>query len=261
MRSPTVVVLGSKPGATWPLSHHLYLANRALTDYPQATEATITLHLVGVWKSVFDALRSYAASSGKKQPIESLTVWNNGSLSRTVLKSLEAADATAFCRSQLSEAKIAVNYIQAMNPVERRAMWEDLTGLREPIADGISSVGFQALWEQRAPIQKYLRRRLVALPRGRSSRPHAPGIFRPSTGVMALCLAIRNHGDAAKYVIAGIGLSRRSEYLPPRKSSPSDPGLPRHTYADKKILSVLSQQFSLTTTEPELFSVVPAFVE
>lgn len=184
MRSPTIVVLGSKPGATWPLSHNLYLANCALMDYPQATQATNTLHLVGVWESVFDALRSYAASNGREKPIESLTVWNNGALARTVRKSPEAADATAFCVNQLSEANIAVSRIQAMNPVERRAMWEDLTGLREPITDGVSSVGFRALWEQRAPIQKYLRKRLLAMPKGQSSRPHAPGIFRPSTGVM-----------------------------------------------------------------------------
>lgn len=88
--------------------------------------------------------------------------------------------------------------------------------------------------------------------------------YRPSTGILALLVALQDHGYSAEYVLAGIGLADRQAYsidgtgmrvIKQRRSNV----LPMHIVADRIALKRLSGRVNLSTTEPELHDLVRPF--
>jgi hypothetical protein len=87
--------------------------------------------------------------------------------------------------------------------------------------------------------------------------------YRPSTGILALLVAIAENGPEAKYVISGIGLNERNQFLVDgqisrNKANPATV-LPKHVQADVILLRALSQRFRITTTEPELQEILSTY--
>lgn len=88
--------------------------------------------------------------------------------------------------------------------------------------------------------------------------------YRPSTGVLALLVAIAEHGKNAEYVLAGIGLEERNAYSIGGENLSNgrrqrSAGLPIHAVADAIALTRMKDRFRLSSTEPELHGIVPAF--
>ena len=115
------------------------------------------------------------------------------------------------------------------------------------------------IWAARKQLLAWYQKRLRAVFRRSAERVHAPEIFRSPTGLMTLCFAIRDHGPDANYVVAGIGLKNRDDYVQPgdqqveltRRDQPS------HANADRQILAALASDFRIATTEPELDALLP----
>jgi hypothetical protein len=84
-------------------------------------------------------------------------------------------------------------------------------------------------------------------------------IFRPSTGIISLLMAIDENGVDCEYILAGIGLKNRDDYLHTKRSSSAS--FPIHVFADRKILQALSSRYRITSTEPELMAVLPPFAK
>ena len=80
--------------------------------------------------------------------------------------------------------------------------------------------------------------------------------YRPSTGVLALLVAIAENGTDAEYVMCGIGISDRNVYKIDGKEASVGKNrsdvLPRHTHADMVILKSLASAYKVSSTEPEL---------
>jgi hypothetical protein len=88
-----------------------------------------------------------------------------------------------------------------------------------------------------------------------------PPKFRPSTGILALLLAIKRHGGAAQYILSGIGLGNRDVYdfggriFDVRRAGRAE--LAKHVLADVIVLEQLAGRFNIGTTEHELAPLVP----
>ncbi|MBV1903154.1 MAG: hypothetical protein KUG58_05910 [Marinosulfonomonas sp.] len=80
--------------------------------------------------------------------------------------------------------------------------------------------------------------------------------YRPSTGILALLLAISENGPDAEYILSGIGIHDRNIYKFKNEkvvmTKNSQAVLPRHTRADLAVLSSLSKSNHISTTENEL---------
>lgn len=88
------------------------------------------------------------------------------------------------------------------------------------------------------------------------SHKDARAKYRPSTGILALLVAIAENGPDAQYVLSGIGLAGRNEFqmdggITRNKANPAD-ALPKHVQADVILLQKLAKTYRLSTTEPEL---------
>ncbi len=263
------VILGSKPGARWPESEHLYAANATIRYYPHAVKSTASLHLVGVWSVLIETLRDPRVKAALRgRPIEELIVWNTSGLARHFRvpgKGMDTADALAFCSQELAEERVSYGTLTVYTPSERREIWERASGVREPVLTGLSSFGLSGMLQAVPHLNKYLRKYLRDWPRqavrgNLRPRPQAPSPFRPSTGVLSLCMAIDRLGPSVKYTMAGVGLLNRGRYpTGDDRQTARDAGgrLPSHVNADKVVLGALSQKYDLTTTEEELFGLMP----
>lgn len=89
---------------------------------------------------------------------------------------------------------------------------------------------------------------------GDSSREWS-GLFRPSTGLLALLVAIQKHGQSAKYNIAGIGLADRGLYPDDNNNTwTSSKSLKYfHVIVDAWILQFLSKRYDITFQEGSLW--------
>lgn len=81
-------------------------------------------------------------------------------------------------------------------------------------------------------------------------------IFRPSTGIISLLYAIDKHGPECNYVVAGIGLKNRNDFI---QGNLSGNPIPHHVFADHKILRKIASKYKITSTEPELMGLLPPF--
>lgn len=91
-----------------------------------------------------------------------------------------------------------------------------------------------------------------------------PSPYRPSTGLLALLLAISENGGDAEYVISGIGITHRDINVcgdKVNKTWQAKGRLPSHVLADLIVLKKLRGKYKITTTEEQLFSLLPEFVE
>lgn len=256
-----IVVLGSKPGAKWPSCDHIYMANRALSDYPAAVESATHKHLVGSWIALHPALKEYFAHPEcSRQALDSVTVWNTrGAAISLARHAHRECDTEGAVRQLLQDDGIRVRIVRVFSSIERRHVWEDLTGLKEPITEQAFLFDPRQTVFALSGFFTWCLRRSGAVVRASTERVEAPGVFRPSTGVMALCLAIREHGPNADYVVAGIGLKNRNDYTQARDrhSEWTRRVLPSHANADRQILAALASNFKVSSTEPELHPILP----
>lgn len=248
-----VIVLGSKPAAVFLPGDAVYAANAAIgfyaTDverYPTAVNVASAL----VLRKSFD---NAAGLYGRK--------WRaivEATPARMVLFAApDAPGCTAAVHAALTTGGYAAP-IEVCSVRERIELVTSLSRLRYPI---ITTAAFRqplatVLDDARRLARFAVRRRRTQNTSG-GCETDAPGKFRPSTGILALLVAIRDHGPDAEYVLAGIGLEGRNLHQAPGgiiagKDRARGRVLPPHIHADIAVLEALRGRYRLRTTEPEL---------
>ena len=246
-----VVVAGAKSGLRFPSADSVYAANAASLTDPTAFEGLADLSVVAschvlakglnamgvnsdLYKRKFEAVRDIDA-----RRIVLLTNSNPRDKSTQVLDALLSAKPN--------------RPIEVMTAADQRRLITPILGRNYPIVGG---------WALKQPASVVLRdaalitRCLINWSFGNGEN-EVPPRYRPSTGLFALLLAIWEHGENAKYILAGIGLTERAQYQFASgeekkmyiKRNAKGIG---HAMADRTTLIRVAEKFQIMTTEPEL---------
>lgn len=253
-----VIVLGSKPGAVFLPGDTVYAANAAIGFY--AAEVARYPTAVNV-ASALVLRKSFADSAGlygrKWRAVVEATP------ARMVLFAApDAPGCTAAVHAALSTGGYAAP-IEVCSVRDRIELVTSVSRLRYPIVTAAAlRQPLATVFDDARRLARFaVRRRAQDAARGRET--DAPGKFRPSTGILALLVAIRDHGPAAEYVLAGIGLEGRNLHqaagsIIAGKDRARGRVLPPHICADIAVLAALRGRYRLRTTEPELEPFVTA---
>jgi hypothetical protein len=247
VKKKLVVVLGSKPGADIPQGDAVYCANAAIGYYADAVSRFPSV--VSVLSP--DLIHPKERQEGKSDRERCVRQWEMIAASRPDKMILTRTGNLEMLKKVLDEAGFS-SPVEAVSAYERREIVGRVSGCYDPI---VTSDFF------RLPVNKKIRyagsltttflKRLV------DRRKDCGAVFRPSTGILALVLAISEHGRDADYVICGIGVQKRNDYLGGEHIH--NQPLLRHVYADIKVLRELARRYNLYTTEPELEHLVPRY--
>lgn len=252
-----IVILGAKPGPIIPRGDAIYCANAAflsapdeVSGFPQRTiVASSTVLAKGlpsareapaIYRTKVDAIRDFRSTDlvlfedpgrGDKLPVIREYVSAGQPERKERLFSVEQR--TALTRDWLGTYPL-VNAAFRMQPLS--VQW------RDALEWGKWWVSWQLGSRRRDVRAKY----------------------RPSTGILALLVALQDHGYSAEYVLAAIGLTDRQTYLIDGNGVVGSKRrranvLPMHTVADCIALQRLADRVNLSTTEPELYELVRPF--
>jgi hypothetical protein len=249
-----IVVLGAKPHAVVPPGDAIYCANAAALTNPAAVAAFAHRSVVASGAVVARALSGGVAE---------------GSLDHLRARSIltfEGQEALFFIDDSSPRLPVLHQELAKCGPPERRVQFLDSAFHKALVRE---FAGSHILADRRflqQPVMTMLRDatriglhelKWVAGVR----QPELPSKVRPSTGILALLLAIRAHGPDAQYVLSGVGLGNRDIYnfggdtfeVKRRQRR----ALPRHVVADNIVLGRLAKHFNVCTTEPELECLLP----
>lgn len=239
------MIIGSKPDARIPDGDVIYCANSAIGYYAEN---------VGRFQKVISVLnpdiihpKKRAAGSETREFYERQwsTVVNSHPHKMVLLRTTSLAMLTDSLRDAGFEAPV-----YGLSRVERRMLVGKISGCYDPI---ITKDFFRLPTKIKT---RYIGSLTTTFLKRLIDRSKDCGAyFRPSTGVISLVFAIDEHGENAEYVIAGIGMKNRELYHDGK--NPKHGYLPHHVFADKKILSRLTEQYRIFTTEPELMRIIP----
>lgn len=247
VKKKLVVVLGSKPGADIPLGDAVYCANAAIGYY---ADKVIRFRFV---VSVLNPDMIHPRERREGVPNQALKEreWSMFIASRPDKVVLTRTSYFELAKTILDEADFR-SPLSCLSVYERRMLVGRISGCYDPI---VTSDFF------RLPLDKKIRYAgsltSTFLKRLLNKRKDCGAAFRPSTGILALVLAIAEHGRDADYVICGVGIRKRDEYLDGKHIHKRD--LPQHVFADVKVLRKLARRYNLSTTEPELEYLVPRY--
>lgn len=239
-----VLVLGSRPGATIPRVDVAYCANASASYYADQLKAkgvpeVVTVAAAGVLRSAFiekASDRDWACSKFKRiveSPFTRFVLYGRVSGGDPLLDHLE-------------EAGLGPS-VERLSVGKKAALVEELSGLSEPIRpDGFWR---NPVFYSNSYIKWLVKRRIDWL-EGKELT-HSP-FFRPSTGLVSLCLAIHENGEDSAYLVSGIGMSRRGVYADGARSS-KHIGL-RHVGVDRVLLKLLSRRYDVKFCDSDLSS-------
>lgn len=251
-----VVVLGSAPDARWPRSDALVAAKLSLLYYPEAVDDTQIVSSLGYAGDQRAVLQN-------EELLRRLRPGQLRSVTVGVREADEAAPMIAEFRALLTVGGCAQTEVLVMDRKARRESWEAVSGLREPILRGLETYGASGV---RYALHRAVR---TAYKRARGhlfrATPHLirrHAIFRPSTGVVALCRAMNHFGPSAEYVLAGVSLAWPRRYPDPERDAfrggEDIAPVPVHINADTQILRRLAADWNLTTTSADLSETIRA---
>lgn len=245
-----VVVLGSAPDARWPQSDVLVAAKRSLLYYPEAMSDTSRVETLGYPEDQ----RSVLEGDGVRR---NMTPGRLGSVTVGIRVPEESGPIIEEFRALLGACGSPMTEVLTMDRTDRREAWERASGLREPILEGIGSYGAGGvLYAMRRATHGTYKRLRAQLLGGAPRLIRRHGIFRPSTGVVALCRAMQRFGPSAEYVLAGVSLTWPRRYPDPGRDAfrggEDFAPVPVHINADRQVLRRLAMQWNLATTSSEL---------
>lgn len=240
-----VVILGSKPDADIPDGDILYCANGSIGFYADQVRRfpkvisvlnPDLLHPKGRQEGVLDR-------EANEQQYRMILESRPDRMILTRTSSLDMA------KRELSKGGFSAP-VSALSIYERRMLVGQISGCYDPIvtSDFFALPSKMKIRYAGSLASTFLKRLL-------DRKKDCGSAFRPSTGILALVLAIDENGEDAEYIICGIGLRKRAEYL--NGTTFRKRALPAHLFADVKVLSQLVRRYSLFTTEPELTSLIP----
>ena len=255
-----IVILGSKPDARFVSADEVWCANAAIGFYGDDVRrypiAVNVASAIVLRKNLLDAT-SHGGIYAKK--------WEAVVAARPSRLVLLAAPADPGCAVAVQEALRTGGYaapIEVCTVRRRIRLVSDVAGIRYPV---VTRAFFrQPLAVQVRDVDRLLR--FLWKSRSGAGDEDAPGKFRPSTGILALLLAIRQHGSDAEYVVAGIGVEERwaqqaNGTVLVGKTATRHGGLTPHVHADVAVLRALACRYAIHTTEPELAHLVPLLDE
>lgn len=241
------MILGSKPGARLPQGGTAYFANAAIGSYGDAIErfeSRINVVSAVVLRNCRDSARQAHADLYAEKG----AIIRAARPDRLIL--VESADHPGLGNELAGWLRNSgyASPIECLPPADRIDAQTRFSGLAHPLVT-------RALLDQ--PLSVVLRDALhVALHRLRLARGESLGKYRPSTGIVALLIAIAEHGPEAEYVLVGIGLSQR--HLHHFRGSILSGKVARravlepHVAADAAILRALARRYALRADDPEL---------
>jgi len=240
-----VVILGSKPGADIPEGDAIWCANGAIGYYRE--QVSRFPEVVSVLNPDLihpkDRREGVPDREMNEQAYRMILASHPDRVMLTRTSSLELA------RKLLREGGVPAP-VSGISIYERRMLVGRISGCYDPIVTGdFFGFPFKTKIRYAGSLMSTFLKRLL------DRKKDCGSAFRPSTGVLALVMAIDEYGADAEYVICGVGLQKRVEYLNGR--SVAGRALPAHVYADTKVLGKLVRRYSLFTTEPELTSLIP----
>ncbi|MBC2836160.1 hypothetical protein [Paragemmobacter straminiformis] len=245
----TVVIFGAKPGSALPAGDAIYAANAAIMDRESEAagfaEKTVVASALVMAKGLIEGGPNDALYRRKLE-----TVRHCGFDRLVLFADPGGRDLVNRARGLLEGgfAKGTTLYSVA----ERRALTRRIGGCGYPVTDA-------SFFRQPLPV---VARDWVEIQKLRlgwllgQGHKDARAKYRPSTGLLALLVAIAENGPDAHYVLSGIGLAGRNEFLmggeiTRNKANRAD-ALPKHVQADVILLQKLAGTHRLSTTEPEL---------
>ena len=247
VKKKLVVVLGSKPGANIPLGDAVYCANAAIGYY--ADVVSRFPFVVSVLSP--DSIHPKERRDGAPNREMNVRQWEMVIASKPAKMILTRSGHFEFLQKVLDEAGFR-SPVEAVSAYDRRMLVGRLSGCYDPI---ITSDFFRLSMHRKIRYSGSLTS--TFLKRLLDRRKDCGSVFRPSTGILALVFAIAEHGRDADYVICGIGVQKRDEYLDGKHIHGRD--LPQHVFADVKVLRKLARRYRLFTTEPELEHLLPRY--
>lgn len=242
-----VVVLGSKPGAVIPEGDAVYCANGAIGYY--ADRVRRFPKVVSILNT--DLIHPKKRREGAPDRDFYERQWQMILESKPDRMILTRTTSFGLLQEMLLEAGFS-SPVSGVSAYDRRMLAGRISGCYDPI------VTTDFFW---LPVESKLRYAgslaSTFLKRIVNNRKDCGSAFRPSTGVLSLVFAIDEYGHDAEYVVCGIGMQKRTEYLDGKNMKHRD--LPPHVFADRKVLGRLARRYSVFTTEPELMQLLPSF--
>lgn len=240
-----IVILGAKPGAVIPDGDTIWCANSALVSY--AEEVYKFPEVVSVMNP--DLLHPKERKEGVPDREMNEKYYRLILASRPNRMILTRTSSLELIKGELNAVAFSAP-VTGISIYDRRMLVGRISGCYDPI---VTSDFFRL--PNKVKIRYAGSLASTFLKRLRNHKKDCGSAFRPSTGVLALVMAINEYGPDAEYVICGIGIHKRLEYISGTKTKQRL--LQPHVYADTKVLRKLAHRYSLFTTEPELTALIP----
>jgi len=240
-----VVILGAKPGAVIPEGDSIWCANSALVSY--AEQVNRFPEVVSVLNP--DLIHPKDRREGAPDREMNEQIYRRVLASHPDRMILTRASSLDLLKAELDTAGFSAP-VNGVSIYERRMLVGKISGCYDPIVTAdFFSLPYKTKIRYAGSLASTFLKRLL------DRKKDCGSAFRPSTGVLALVMAIDEYGPDAEYIIAGVGAKKRLEYLTGTKTKGRL--LQPHVYADIKVLRKLARRYSLFTTEPELTSLIP----
>jgi hypothetical protein len=233
MDSNLVLILGSKPNANIPKKvSHVFAANASAYFYNDLIPPNAKVCVV------ISASELYDDNLNKREKWEKIFSRDNDNFI------VMATDKVPGCEGKLYE-QCCNRKIESFTSNERRKIFNILLGHFWFLPPNIPFKLFFNLVSD-----SFFYRLIKAKIKSIYLKKDLPAEFRPSTGMLALALAISRNPSNIPFVIAGIGFNRKEQY--PDGSNPTILKRVSHLIPDKCALFILKRKYKLFTTDLEL---------
>lgn len=245
-----ILVLGSKPKATIPISDFTYCANATASYYEENLKNHSNITSIVSATEVILGTRKKSPKKDKWAKDRKNRIANSPSDKIVMYWTDGFPDSI-----DLLKKSPCFTPIIGVTSYEILALIKSISGIRIPTLtfDHFSKKD-QAILNLLRFVKNYIYAIIV--------NPYSmSGLFRPSTGIIALIYAISKHGKNAQYIISGISIEGRGSYPDGSKNSWSKKNSLEsyHVYVDKKILTTLSKKYNIKTTEKLLTSILSEY--
>jgi hypothetical protein len=219
-----VTIRGSKPSPLPPTSDAIYYCNAAVAETLAARAASTIVHVAT--RYFFSPVRLTNVNLARRDSIRGVSV------NKTVVFGKYDSYVE---QSQLDLLSYTTEAIEPVGVGKRNALIRSFYGSLFPLSAVVSGDG--TVGRRFSNVARILRMKDVENP------------YRPSTGLLALLVSIRDFGANATYVVSGIGINTSGYFIDGRKYD-----APRnHLDFDRRLLARLSaSNLDIRTTESEL---------
>jgi hypothetical protein len=248
-----IVILGSKPNPKIPKGDAIYCANGAAAGHEQIVGAFAERSVIApcglVHRGLSPNLKPNAVDVSRSKTVCAF----NGR--RTIIFGKSSDVRFAAVKAALLDAGQPDSSIKFMNRFEQHKLVRNSLG-KYPVLD-------KRFFQQpiSAVVRDSARLALCKLLWALKLEKDAPPQYSPSTGIIALLVALREHGPSAKYVLAGIGLSNRDQYIVDNTTIELNrvhqKAFPKHIVADIIILQHLAKSWHIVSTESDFEGLLP----